>query len=188
MLALHPTHIDVTGIGAPGQLLATQIKRGEGSVVPSTPQIPPLSPVSPAPHLPSQHPSTAPRPHPLVPQLCGCGRFQLYLVQVVSTGKARSVRLGDPPLQSHHSKREAHPAPTLFLARFLVSAFEIYPKSRPPHSLHAAPVLPRTLTAWTHPGFRTERLPPGGADEPRVHAFTCSLSSHLPWFQPQVLF
>lgn len=40
-LALHPTHIDVTGIGAPGQLLPAQIKCGERSVVPSMPQISP---------------------------------------------------------------------------------------------------------------------------------------------------
>lgn len=93
LLALHPTHIDVTGIGAPGQLLPTQRKWGEVSVVLSTPR----SLLSAEFHLPSWSPGTGwCLPHPLVPQLCGCGWFQLYLVQVVSVGRAQSVRLGDP--------------------------------------------------------------------------------------------
>ena len=39
LLALHPTHVDVAGVGAPGQLLRTQ-GAGEGSGVPDGPRNP----------------------------------------------------------------------------------------------------------------------------------------------------
>lgn len=129
LLALHPTHIDVTGIGAPGQLLPTQRKWGEVSVVLSIPRIPPLSRVPPplleprdwlAPSLPS---GTAALWMWTVPALPGTGC--LYR-------KSTVCEVGGPHhRQSYHNTYGAHSAPTPSLARFAVSAFEIYAISTP---------------------------------------------------------
>lgn len=91
LLALHPTHVDVAGVGAPGQLLRAE-GAGKGAGSPAALEAPALGraaftllPI----HLNSNPtpPSIRGPYYPLVPQLCGRGGLQLHPVQVVPGGR-----------------------------------------------------------------------------------------------------
>jgi hypothetical protein len=156
LLALHSTHIDVTGVGAPGQLLPKKKKCGEGSVALIILQIPPPSQVHPGFHLPLK--SSAPPP-PAPPPPYGpssspsdiAAPWKWMAPVLLGTGylcrRAWCVRLGGWGDPTTFVQSQCPSGTQSLLVCIVISAFEIYPTPTPFSVCMLSPCLAFNFTA-----------------------------------------